>query len=307
MRPTSSAQATEQNPTYATAQLPTPHNLKHCHPGQFSTHWNVAEGKANITLPDLTLGYRIEAISLSGTHVMEINRFEAASRFLGWGPGCMPNPSQKRLMCRFFGHIMQNWREDIGFPRQSASQPQNPPPVPPARAIAPSAPMPPADPGFIDNPNPRPLFDVNQNYQVPAPMNMQGPPNGIICPTPLRIVNPPLGMLTYPRAPPTSPIEIHPQEEFPPQVNHPTTPVPTSAANAILRNRIISKLAPIKEKPLSMTLKRKVSDNNGDAPEGEDWEIKEIPSKRTTRTSRKQTDPVKMETDQPLPSTSAQS
>ena len=275
-----------------------------CHHGQFSTHWNVAEGKANITLPDLTLGYRIEAISLSGIHEMEINRFEAASRFLGWGPGCMPNPSQKRLMCRFFGHIMQNWREDIGFSRQPASQPQNPPPVPPARAIAPPAPMP---PGFIDNPNPRPLFVVNQNYQVPAPVNMQGPPNSIICPTPLRIVNPPLEMLTYPRAPPTSPIEICPHEEFPPQVNCPITPVPTLAANAILRDRIISKLAPIKEKPLSMTLKRKISDKDGEAPKGEDWEIEEIPSKHTTRASNKQTDLVKMETDHPFPLTSTQS
>ena len=56
-----------------------------------------------------------------------------------------------------------------------------------------------------------------------------------------------------------------------------------------------------------MTFKRKVSDKDGDAPEGEDWEIEEIPSKCTTRAFCKQTDLVKMETDQPLPSTSTQS
>ena len=66
----------------------------------------------------------------------------------------------------------------------------------------------------------------------------------------------------------------------------------------ILRNRLLSKMDPIREQPLSLTLKRKLRNSSGTTPEQEQWEIEGVPTKRTTRASRKQLGPVKIEQDE---------
>ena len=171
--------ASSQMKLFSIARLPTPHALRHCQHDQFTAHWNVNEGKAHMTLPDLTIGFRIEAVSLAGVHVMKINRFDAASHFLAWGPTCMPNPSHKKLMCKFFGHIMTDWRDDIGLLRTVGPQPppQNtaPPPAIPSfsRAAHPPCPL-------------HPVMDVNHvNHNVPIPGFSTNTPVGIVCPQPV--------------------------------------------------------------------------------------------------------------------------
>ena len=282
----------------AIAQLPTPHEVRHCQDGQFYTQWNVTEGKAHITLPDLTLGYRVEAVTLSGIHTMEVNRFDAASRFLGWGPQCSPNISQKRLMCKYFGHIMQNWRDDIGIPRPIAVQLQ--PQIPPNMQAGRSAP--PASAylmGFVYPTNQAPPMgpQVSTNHRMTAGLNCSNPQvlgpatNEMTHQTPHGIVGPQMEPC-LPRAPPPSPIEISPIEEPAPQVSRPLTPIPTASTNTILRNHVITKLAPIQEKSLSMTLKRKMEE--GVAPSLEQWKVQSHTTKRSVRYTRKQSGPTKL-------------
>ena len=279
----------------AIAQLPTPHEVRHCQDGQFYTQWNVTEGKAHITLPDLTLGYRIEAVTLSGIHTIEVNRFDAASRFLGWGPQCSPNISQKRLMCKYFGHIMQNWRDDIGIPKPIAVIPQ--PQTMQAGQAMPPAPAYPI--GFVYPTNQAPSMGplASNNHRMTAELNCSNPQasglttNGVV-PQPSHGIVTPQVEPNFPRAPPPSPIEISPIEEHAPRVPRPLTPVPTASTNTILRNHIISKLAPIQEKPLSMTLQRKMDE--GVAPGPEQWEVQSNVIKRSVRSTRKQSGPTKL-------------
>ena len=127
MRP--GANKTKKRPTIA--HLPTPHLNRTCENGQFNVNWSVNEGKAHINLPDLTLGFRVEVLTLSGMHTIEVNRFDSAARYLPWDSDFQPNPNQKRLITKLFGFIISDWKDDINMtttPTDTNSNRSNPHP-----------------------------------------------------------------------------------------------------------------------------------------------------------------------------------
>ena len=163
MRPGAKATSKSSQP-HNIAKLPTPHLNKYCELGQFNVNWSVNEGKAHINLPDLTLGFRIEALTMSGIQTIELNRFDAAARFVPWDNGFQPTKCQKMLMAKVFGFILSDWREDLNLRTLplnqnslNAGRPVNAPPPtstigapPQVAAVAPTVsrmPPPPPPPG----------------------------------------------------------------------------------------------------------------------------------------------------------------
>ena len=134
MRPGAKATNKSSQP-HNIAKLPTPHLNKYCELGQFNVNWGVNEGKAHINLPDLTLGFRIEALTMSGIQTIELNRFDAAAHLVPWDNGFQPTKCQKMLMAKVFGFILSNWKEDLNLRTvplnqnaQNAGRPMNAPP-----------------------------------------------------------------------------------------------------------------------------------------------------------------------------------
>ena len=93
MRP--GAAASNRNNASSIAQFPTPHLHRHCEKGQCSADWSVNEGTVNLTLPDLAISFKIEVLSMSGVHTLEMSRFDAVTKYTNWTTANPPSIGQK--------------------------------------------------------------------------------------------------------------------------------------------------------------------------------------------------------------------
>ena len=66
-------------------------------------------------VPDLTCAIRTDIVTLSGVYQLEVNRFDAATRFLPWSPYYQPNVGQKKNINKFLRYLQITWA-DIGGP-----------------------------------------------------------------------------------------------------------------------------------------------------------------------------------------------
>ena len=117
---------------YTIAMLPTPQEHRFCHHGQLSAHWDVNEGNVHVTVPDLTVGLTMQFVTLSGIYYLELNRFDAISRYRNWASDHSPTTSQKKLLSKYFAYILKQWKDEVIPPRidprnPQGKQPQGPP------------------------------------------------------------------------------------------------------------------------------------------------------------------------------------
>ena len=172
MRPAAFVQP-HSHDDFCITQLPTPQDERFCQHGQMSVHWSVNEGNAHMTLPDWTIGFRTELITLAGIYTAEMNRFDAATRFDSWNSKFVPNVSQKKGICQYFGHIISQWKDDLSTRMKAGSKTNRGPagPSQPSTRNQPKRPPPPTPHTSTSAPlegNPS-----HETPQVPPP----GPPN----------------------------------------------------------------------------------------------------------------------------------
>ena len=55
-----------------------------CGRGQTNLIWHVTDNVAHLTVPDLTCTIRTDIVTLEGVYQLELNRFDAASRYVRW-------------------------------------------------------------------------------------------------------------------------------------------------------------------------------------------------------------------------------
>ena len=109
---------------YTIAMLPTPQEHRFCHHGQLSAHWDVNEGNVHVTVPDLTVGLNMQFVTLSGIYYLELNRFDAISRYRNWASDHSPTTSQKKLLSKYFAYILKQWKDEVIPPRKDPNHPQ---------------------------------------------------------------------------------------------------------------------------------------------------------------------------------------
>ena len=77
-------------------------------------------------IPDMACAIRTDIITLSGVYQLEINRFDAATRFNPWTPQHQPSEGQKKSINKFLRYLQATWA-DLG--RSPPEYPANPTPT----------------------------------------------------------------------------------------------------------------------------------------------------------------------------------
>ena len=103
----------------ATSSLPPgkAENVRRCCRGHTNLIWHVTDNVAHLTVPDLTCTIRTDIITLEGVYQLELNRFDAASRYVRWQQPLEPTPSiigsshpnagQKQALCTHTGQTLE--------------------------------------------------------------------------------------------------------------------------------------------------------------------------------------------------------
>ena len=58
--------------------------VRSCGRGLTNLTWHVTDNEAHLTVPDLTCTIRTDIVTLEGVYQLELNRFDAASRYVCW-------------------------------------------------------------------------------------------------------------------------------------------------------------------------------------------------------------------------------
>ena len=96
-------------------------NTRRCGRGLTNLIWHVTDNVAHLTVPDLTCTIRTDIVTLEGVYQLELNRFDAASRYVRWqqpletSPPVIgtshPNAGQKQALCKYLRFMHSHWAD----------------------------------------------------------------------------------------------------------------------------------------------------------------------------------------------------
>ena len=95
--------------------------VRSCGRGLTNLTWHVTDNEAHLTVPDLTCTIRTDIVTLEGVYQLELNRFDAASRYVCWqqplktSPPTIgtshPNAGQKQALCKYLRFMHSHWAD----------------------------------------------------------------------------------------------------------------------------------------------------------------------------------------------------
>ena len=95
--------------------------VRSCGRGLTNLTWHVTDNEAHLTVPDLTCTIRTDIVTLEGVYQLELNRFDAASRYVRWqqpletSPPTIgtshPNAGQKQALCKYLRFMHSHWAD----------------------------------------------------------------------------------------------------------------------------------------------------------------------------------------------------
>ena len=95
--------------------------VRRCGRGSTNLIWHVTDNVAHLTVPDLTCTIRTDIVTLEGVYQLELNRFDAASRYVRWqqpledSPPIIgsshPNDGQKQALCKYLRFLHSHWAD----------------------------------------------------------------------------------------------------------------------------------------------------------------------------------------------------
>ena len=109
--------------------LPSPQTHRYCRQGPAWLYWNVPQKVVHMQIPDMACTIRTDLITLSGVYQMEINRFDAATRFHPWTPYHQPNEGQKKSINKFLRYLQATWADLGRSPPEYQVTPTGRPPL----------------------------------------------------------------------------------------------------------------------------------------------------------------------------------